>query len=87
MSKTATFIKHIQGWRGDARLYRLSPPHEASPHVIVSATEVPYLGPETYIFPATDEGSIVSWSEMEGSYRGGLDHAQALRNAGYEILP
>lgn len=27
------------------------------------------------------------WDDGEGSFRGGLDHAEALRNAGYEVRP
>ncbi len=40
---------------------------------------------ETFIFPATADGKAISWGELPGSYKGGLDHAQALRGLGYEI--
>lgn len=50
-------------------------------YVIVSAAWSTFSGPETYIFPADGEGNVLSWSELEGSYRGGLDHDVAL--AGY----
>lgn len=96
---TATLVKRLTGWRGDAALYRLDPPLATNvwdwrkradgtrllTHVIVSATIVPYGGPETYIFPASAEGEVTDWGELEGSYRGGLDHAEALAGAGYEI--
>lgn len=59
--------------------------------VIVSA--VPFVGtdgPETYIFAArkADSGGIeiASWTELPGSFRGGMDHAEALRGAGYEVV-
>ena len=59
-------------------------------HCIVSAVVAMFSGPETYIFPA-DAGSAESceplnWTELPGSFRGRMDHARALRNAGYEIV-
>lgn len=93
---TATYLGPAYGrWTGDARQYRLSAPARfgwreddsgVTEHVIVSATHAMYTGPETYIFPADAEGNLLEWSEMEGSYRGGLDHAEALRRAGYVVL-
>jgi hypothetical protein len=72
-------------------LYKLSRPVDngcdgTTEHVIVSATYV--LGvPETYIFPSDADGAITSWLELDGSYRGGTDHEQALRGAGWEVAP
>ena len=96
MNKTATFIKTIPGMQGDMRLYRVEPPMEGEDrgdgpvptfeHVAVSAAVVPFgSGPETYIFGCDSEGRDIDFAELDGSFRGGLDHAQALRNAGYEI--
>ena len=85
---TATFVKQLRGgnWGGDARLYRLDPPMDGVEHVIVSAVHVLGL-PETYIFSARADGSdVVSWTELNGSFKGDLDHARALRNAGYDVL-
>lgn len=92
-TKTATFVRALSGWRGDARLYRLSEPlapdygEERTPaeYVIVSAVVAAYSGPETYIFPATADGAVVNYGELPGSFRGALDHAAALDNAGYAI--
>jgi hypothetical protein len=77
---------------GSMRLYRLDPPlrdeyAENGPfeYVVVSATNAYMTGPETYIFPADEKGEITSWGELEGSFRGSLDHEKALRNAGYKI--
>ena len=77
---------------GEMRLYRLDPPlsdeySESSPfeYVVVSATHAMFSGPETYIFPADETGEITSWGELDGSFKGALDHEQALRNAGYEV--
>ncbi len=95
----ATFIKRIgENMRGDARLYELETPvyysfydlttgesgEAYTKHVLVSAADVPFSGPETYIFPADETGKVLDWGELDGSFRGSLDHARALANAGYE---
>lgn len=35
--KTATEVKRMEDWKSDARMYRLSEPHEGHEYVIVSA--------------------------------------------------
>lgn len=83
MAEKATFIRDITGFTGDAKLYRTTD----QGHVVVSATVVPFGGgPETYIFPADENGKVTDWGELDGSYKGGLDHATALLNAGYEVV-
>ena len=95
MEKKATFIRDLDGFTGSAKLYKLDPPikeydfeddikaeHE---YVVVSATNVPYSGDETYIFPSDKDGKVKSWGELEGSFRGEKDHDQALRYAGYKV--
>jgi hypothetical protein len=95
---TAKYIKRLQGWVSDARLYSLSEPIEwhtyndegeeetrTATHVVVSAVNAPYSGPETYIFPAMDTGKTLNMLELSGSFRGELNHALALKNAGYDI--
>ena len=87
MTTQATFVRDLTGWRGDVKLYRLDPPYayaDAYPepltvtHVAVSAASVPYSGPETYVFAADEQGEVVDWCELPGSFRGGLDHQRAL---------
>lgn len=51
--------------------------------VVVSAVTV-LDTPETYIFPCDRNGDPKSWIELEGSYRGGLDHDEAIHRAGYK---
>lgn len=84
---TATYLRTLTGFSGDARLFKLSESIQydkgETDHVIVSAVVVPFSGPETYIFPANENGEIAHWGELDGSFRGGLDHAQALENAGW----
>lgn len=86
MDKTATFVCDLVGWNGRAKLYRVDPPHEGVEHVVVSAVSAPFSGPETYIFPADADGNVTSWLELDGSYRGGLNHVAALVNAGYVVV-
>lgn len=96
-TKTATIVKRdLPGATGTAHLYRLDPPIEdrdydgshlgTYEYVRVSATYAMFSGPETYIFPADETGEVTSWGELDGSYKGGLDHEEALRGAGYEVV-
>ena len=92
----ATFVKQRNG-NGEGRVYRVEPPIKANryavaddeqasfDHVWVSAVVASYSGPETYIFGSDTDGNVLDWCELEGSFKGGLDHAEALRGAGYEV--
>lgn len=97
--KTATQIPNPNEsyFGGDARLYKLSEPVEYTTlnyesrkyetldtsHVIVSAVNALYTGPETYIFPANENGKLIDWMELPGSFRGDQDHHRALAGLGY----
>ncbi len=89
---TATLIKKLESrGTGDMRLFLVTPPMSdydgnTYRYVVVSATVVPFSGPETYIFGSDAEGEISNWLELDGSFRGGLNHEQALRGAGYEVV-
>lgn len=80
----ATFIKQLTGFRGDARLYKL----EDGRHVVVSGIQSAFdtIQPETFIFPADENGTILDWGELPGSFRGAVDHARALDRAGFTIV-
>jgi hypothetical protein len=83
---TATPLKTLDHFTGEAVLYRLDPPlPDSGAYVVVSATVAPFSGPETYIFTANEDGEVTEWLELPGSFRGGLDHEQALRGLGYTI--
>ena len=89
--RTATFVRKAD-WGADVRVYAVDPPmpvddDEPTRFVAVSAVNAPYGGPETYIFPCDAYGEVTSWGELDGSYRGGLDHERALADAGYELAP
>lgn len=96
----ATKIKDLEGFNGHTSLYKLSKPVEygtvwdddgneapegQTDHIVISATNVMFSGPETYIFAADKTGEVISWSEMPGSFKGGLDHNMALSRAGFEL--
>lgn len=84
--KVATFLKDLDRFTGEAKLYRCKPPLDGAEYVTVSAVVVPYGGgPETYIFKADEHGEVQDWGELDGSYKGGLDHEEALSNAGYVV--
>jgi hypothetical protein len=93
--RTATFVRQHNG-NGDGRVYRLSPPlqiknydgevESETEYVWVSAADAMFSGPETYIFACDEGGEVTSWLELEGSFRGALDHEEALRGAGYEVV-
>lgn len=95
MTKTATFIRDLprSEWNGTAKLYRVDPPAEygwgdrtsTTEYVIASATNAMFSGPETYLFPGDEAGQVLDWGELEGSYRGALDHERAITGAGYTI--
>lgn len=81
--KTAKLVGRKTSDTGaDQRHYQL----EDGRFVVVSAVCAMFTGPETYIFEADAGGDITSWTELPGSFRGGLDHAEALRGYGYEIV-
>lgn len=86
MHGQATQVKTLQGWIGDARLFKLSPPYDGNEYVIVSAVIADGI-PETYIFQANQDGEVEIWGEIDGSIKGVLSHADALAGAGYKIIP
>lgn len=96
--KTATPIKDMGRTNPgivQQTLYRLNPPitwtdylydtERESEHVFVSAANVLFSGPETYIFPCDETGKVTDWGELHGSLKGVLDHEAALETAGYTI--
>jgi hypothetical protein len=101
VAKTAKYVRTLpkQDWQGTAKLYELSEPVQygydyetkqpkgSTSFVAVSAACVWFEGgrPETYIFPSDENGKVLDWGELPGSYKGGLDHEKALDNAGFSI--
>jgi len=92
MTKTAKQIGNetTSGSGAFQRLYRLSEPLDGFDFVKVSAIESAFdtMEPETFIFGCdSDSGVISDWAELTGSYRGGTDHFEALKRAGYVVEP
>ncbi len=81
-------------------IYRLSPPIEgydweldeadqAQPKyelVAVSQANVPFSGPETYIFPCDEDGEIIDFGELPGSRRGSISPDSLMRELGYNVV-
>ena len=74
------------------RLYRLSEPIDdgeggTTDYVIVSAKVVDIIyRPETYIFPARADGSVINFTDLPGSFDGAVDHDRAIREAGWTLV-
>lgn len=90
-------IKSLDTFRGEAILFRMEPPLEGHRYVVVSAIDpkppeglnslryTDMFQPETYIFGARPDGTVLDWRELPGSFRGSMDIPLALAQAGYEI--
>lgn len=88
--KTATLVNKkdqetMMGYTANQLHYKLSPALNGYEYVVVSAAYTTDHGPETYIFGADKNGTIMAWRELKGSFVGGLNHKQALANAGYTV--
>jgi hypothetical protein len=91
---TATFIRRLESWKTDARVYQLDPPltdRDGIPreYVIASASLIAPDQVETYLFPADEESLAdedrLSNQEMRGSTQGTLSHHEVLRGLGYTV--
>jgi hypothetical protein len=94
MKKIATFVKQRDG-QGEGRVFKVNPPmtwHEwnrdrqmtrKTSYVWVSAIDAMFTGAETYIFPCDCHGTVKSFGELDGSFRGEKNIDRALNNAGY----
>ena len=84
----ATFVKQLEEWIADARVYNLDPPHihdnldelEQIETVVVSVSRVPL---ETMVF-LVDAVGDVNFSEIL-QLRGIVSHEQALQELGYMV--
>jgi len=96
--KIAYFKKNLVDFTGDAALFKVHPAIEwerydergnkekkKSSYIVVSRTDVPYSGLETYIFPASASGKVLSWLELSGSRRGDVGITEVLEDLGYKV--
>lgn len=95
--KTATrvIVDLPYDWEGEARLYRIDPPMSfiigesrlsSTEYVVVSTAITEDEGPNTLIFPAKENGEVLDWLDLPGSFAGDLDFDKALRDAGYQVI-
>lgn len=82
---TATFVRTLDDWNGNAAVYQLDPPLAGYRHVVVSAVDAPFSGAETYIFGCDGDGEVADFDELPGSTRGVLSHPTAAGRSGYEL--
>lgn len=88
--KTARFVRRLEYWSGDARLFEVHPPVETRYHARTSFVAVQAHCPcpgveETHILPTDPGGKVIDWNDLPGSYTGSCDHKRALWLAGYEV--
>jgi hypothetical protein len=82
--------KGAKSLNDECRIYELSESVEYAPgkktdFVIVTAINGVITGPETHIYPARFDGSVLDWAEMPGSFQGGMDCEEAIRRAGWQV--
>lgn len=65
-------------------LWEVLPRIEGHKYVITSTSNVQFSGPETYMFPANEKGTIIDWCELPASYRGDLNHEKCFEDIGYK---
>ena len=89
----ATFVSSRVSHAGaDQRIYRLSQAipygygdkRSTTRYIVVSAVgeDGLFQQAETYIFPASENGTILNFLELPGSFQGDTDHERALTNMG-----
>lgn len=82
---TATKIKEVRGFRGEAAVYRLDPPYRGEEYVVASSIYLPKSPwkEETVIFPSTEAGEVPAYSDLAMVKE--YSHAAALASIGYEV--
>lgn len=89
---TATKVRDVTGFRGEAALYRLDPPLEDGTDLVVASavdlnfggfTPTDYRHSETMVFPAGEDGKVTDWGEV--GFVAYKSHADALQDMGYDV--
>lgn len=92
----ATRLEQLEGFNGEAWLYRLDPPFRLeswrmstfqfeTAEYVVSSAVIAYSGPETLVFASTSKGDPLDMAEIGGG-RGYLDCDTAIKMMGYEVV-
>jgi len=88
----ATFVRDIDNKPATQKLWKLDSLYAVTrwwdddkdettrliEYVITSAVNAFDHGEETYLFPANEDGEIISWIELPGSFHGDMDHDRAI---------
>lgn len=85
----AEYIKHVDGWVNDARLFKVDPPLQGNDFVIVSSSHNPKWITDparTIIFPADENGFCFSYCPISiNAAPKEQSHKAALKKIGYEL--
>jgi hypothetical protein len=86
MQKTAKLEGEIKDlYNGTVYYYSLSEPYLGYSHLTIQSMVSGGIGETTTIFGSDSTGNPLDWTELFGSYIGGLDQTLALRVAGYRL--
>lgn len=79
----AVKVKDLDAPRGTRVLWLVGHGEGDAHYVLTSAIPAAFdTGqPETYVFACDAEGNVTSYTDLEGSFQGGIDHELAI--AGY----
>ena len=90
----ATFVADVSAeFNGHAELFKLDTAMRVGDtkrgrkynHIVVSAVNSRWTT-ETYIFPSNQNGEILDYTELHGSYKGDTNIDRALAYGGYEVV-
>jgi len=75
----AKYIKSRTSMTGaEQKIYAILLRGKIDHYVVVSAVVTRDTGPETYVFLCDSEGEVLNWLELDGSFKGELNHSRAL---------
>lgn len=82
---TATKVKNLPRWTGEATVYRLDPPYRGEEYVVASSIYLPKSPwkEETAIFASTEAGEVPSYVDLAMVKE--CSHDAALAVIGYEV--
>jgi hypothetical protein len=82
---TNRIARKIKNVNKNQILWEVMPRIEGNKYVVTSISDLAFSGPETYMFAADENGNIINWNELPGSYRGELNHGKCFKEIGYKI--
>lgn len=76
--KTATFIKDLEQCDTRVSTNRSQKLWRVDEHFVVTSAACVMGESETYVFPSDENGKVTDWGELDGSFKGDLDHGRAI---------